>query len=664
VQHPYSETVIGYDADAELQASQQGQIPLSVRIGVTGHRDIRDPAGAERAVRDTFEWLSTALDLPGVSQASPVSLQVCTPLAAGADQIVARALINLKLVGTGLIIPVLSSETGDKDYQESIRKDDPAALHYYLDQRHNDGRGDNKDCRQQNRVIGIGPGDADEAGFRKLGEWVVDHCDVLLALWDGRPAEASSGVPPGTAAIVSYALNHPRDIPVVVVPTARLSHPEETAGNLPPAQLLLRGEDSNPYKGLWLWACRALGGAPIGLSLVLGGHRDVLGLDDQAERQAEFLREVHSWPLDATGASALRRNAIGVSVKHSRRSNAPEVLRRMQRKARENIGFRGILDSPMADGQVDQEVRDAAERIQGWGAVRYQRVNYLASRYQQTLWRLDKSVYVLAATSVLVAAVRTTWTTQGSAAAFILSCLDVVILAAISAVLVLDLRGRYRDRWASFRAMAEYLRTYMFLALIEARRQMPADDDPASLTSLGLNEFIGPAWFARSMDVIWQQRPPPKRWDPAHLPSLKYMFRTWILDQESYHHKKTKRHTEAHRSFLVAVTSLFFLTLLAALVHIFASGRQFDDTLSFIAIAVPGFAAAINSIGASREHHRHAIRSRAAAHRLSSHYLPAISGAADIPELRDQAHELVRYMLGEATEWYEVMAVHSVDVPT
>jgi len=114
---------------------------------------------------------------------------------------------------------------------------------------------------------------------------------------------------------------------------------------------------------------------------------------------------------------------------------------------------------------------------------------------------------------------------------------------------------------------------------------------------------------------------------------------------------------------LVAVTSLFFLTLLAALVHIFASGRQFDDMLSFIAIAVPGFAAAINSIGASREHHRHAIRSPAAAHRLSGHYLPTISRADDIPELRDQAHNLVRYMLGGATEWHEVMAVHSVDVP-
>jgi hypothetical protein len=136
------------------------------------------------------------------------------------------------------------------------------------------------------------------------------------------------------------------------------------------------------------------------------------------------------------------------------------------------------------------------------------------------------------------------------------------------------------------------------------------------------------------------------------------------LDQEGYHYRKARQHTGRHRQSLWAVTLLFLFTLVAACLHISSVARHFDDTLSFIAIAVPGFAAAINSIAASREHHRHSIRSRAAAHRLADHFLPAISDADDIRELHSHTHELVRYMLGEATEWYEVMAVHSVDVPT
>jgi hypothetical protein len=45
-------------------------------------------------------------------------------------------------------------------------------------------------------------------------------------------------------------------------------------------------------------------------------------------------------------------------------------------------------------------------------------------------------------------------------------------------------------------------------------------------------------------------------------------------------------------------------------------------------------------------------------------YLPAIVGADSLENLRKQADIMGTYILGESTDWYEVMAVHSVEIPT
>ena len=59
----------------------------------------------------------------------------------------------------------------------------------------------------------------DEA-YELGGTYVVDHSDVLIALWDGRPAEGRAG----TAEIVGYARR--QDIPVLVVPVRRVGAPD------------------------------------------------------------------------------------------------------------------------------------------------------------------------------------------------------------------------------------------------------------------------------------------------------------------------------------------------------------------------------------------------------------------------------------------------------
>jgi hypothetical protein len=655
----------GYDDKAEEDLRSTGGMPLCLRIGVTGHRGIRDPDQVQQQVADAVRWLADELHLAEVSQHSPIWLQVITPLAAGGDQIAAEAVRNLHVAGTTLVVPVPSD---DAAYVKSIRDDDQAAADKFESLRRE--RGTN--------VVKLSRATADDPGFRKVGQWVVDHCDVLVAMWDGKPppAATAAGAPPGTAGIVSYALSHPREIPVIVVPVARsteaarsteVARSTEAARSsdtpepdLPPRQLLARLEEANGFRSLWSRVRGTRGSEPKGLKprlAIPSGAQDGQVGSDQEEREASFQRSIRSWPLDAAGGRVLRRNAIGITVGHLKRFNA-----RQQEKTKN--AFSELVDDAL--GSDAGPVPAAARKIDDWATARYERADALAKHYQLVSRLLDYSIYALAAISVIVAAIRAIWTVPGSAAAVALSVVDVCILLAISVIVVGDLRGRLRDGWVCFRAMAEYLRTYMFFALVEPRRKTSPGEEHRSLTSLGLNEFVGPAWFDRCMQAIWRHRPDRQAsWTEGDLLALKGVLHGWIRDQEDYHRRSAENHAKLHQQFLIWVASLFIITVLVAFAHIFVPPtKQLDNALNFVAIGVPGVAAAINSIGAARDHHRHSVRSRAVMHLLSYQYLPAIMGADSLENLRKQADIMGTYILAESTDWYEVMAVHSVDIPT
>jgi hypothetical protein len=642
-------------------------MPLCLRIGVTGHRGIHDPCQVRQQVTRAVQWLADELDLAKVSQHSPIWLQVVTPLAAGGDQIAADAVRDLHVAGTTLVVPVPAEEDA---YLASIRVDDEHAAEEFKRLRSEHGT----------RVVKLARATANDPGFRKVGQWVVDHCDVLVAMWDGQPPPpaTAAGAPPGTAGVVSYALSHPREIPVIVVPVARSSKSGTPEPDLPPHQLLLRLEDKNVFRSFW-WQIRGMRGSePKGLSPRLAIPPDVFArpaqhsqaqhsqaphsqarhsqAQDQEEREASFQRSIRSWPLGANGGRVLRRNPLGITVRHLRRFNA--------RQQKTNSAFSELINGAL--GTKASPVFAAARKIDDWASARFARADALAKQYQWFSRLVDYSIYGLAAVSVIVAAIRAIWTTPRSAPALALSIADIVILSTISVIVIGDLRGRLRDEWTCFRAMAEYLRTHMFFALVEPGRRSSTGEEPRSLTSLGLNEFVGPAWADHCMQAIWHHRPAQQKpWTEANLDDLKGVLRGWIQDQEGYHRHNTEKHARIHQRFLFGVASLFIITVLAAFVHIFVPhGKQIDNTLDFVAIGVPGIAAAINSIGAAREDHRHSVRSRAVMHRLSFMYLPAIMGADSLKNLREQADVMGNYILGESTDWYEVMAVHSVEIPT
>ncbi|WP_392754687.1 hypothetical protein [Streptomyces sp. LN590] len=149
------------------------------RIGVTGHRSIPEEAHAHvmagiRAVLCGFDG----------------SLEALSSLAVGADQIFADLALAC---GAELTVVIPSG-----DY-EACFADGPELARY----RSLKGRA----AREVRLDF---PHSTDEA-YYAAGAYIADHCDRLLAVWDGRPARGFGG----TGDIVTYARTLGRPVTVI-----------------------------------------------------------------------------------------------------------------------------------------------------------------------------------------------------------------------------------------------------------------------------------------------------------------------------------------------------------------------------------------------------------------------------------------------------------------
>jgi hypothetical protein len=150
-----------------------------MRIGVTGHQDIPPEAltYVERGVAGVLTRYTG--DLVGVSS-----------LAAGADQIFATAI--LQRGGTlHAIIPCKNYEATFSDPEGRARFSDLLSQASHAEILDHEG--------------------PSEDAFFDAGRHVVEKSDLLIAVWDGRPAQGFGG----TADIVRYAQEHGRAVEVV-----------------------------------------------------------------------------------------------------------------------------------------------------------------------------------------------------------------------------------------------------------------------------------------------------------------------------------------------------------------------------------------------------------------------------------------------------------------
>jgi hypothetical protein len=168
-------------ADPPWQALLAGRHGRQVvtALGVTGHQTI-PPTARELVVEAVRDILREA--------ESP--LCAVTSLAAGADQLVAAELLRTG----GRLHVIVPSRNYERTF---ITKDDLASFQSLLEAAH--------------IVTRLDYEEPSEEAFLAAGKSVVDNCEMLIAVWDGRPARGVGG----TADIVRYARETGKAVSIV-----------------------------------------------------------------------------------------------------------------------------------------------------------------------------------------------------------------------------------------------------------------------------------------------------------------------------------------------------------------------------------------------------------------------------------------------------------------
>ena len=136
-------------------------------VGVSGHRFLAD----EDKVKNGVD-----IALRKIKQAFPSRGLIChTSLAEGADRLVAKKILVLHGGQIWVALP-LTAEEYCMDFQSLQSQQDFHAL------------------LNQAVQVKIMPATATrELAYLATGKYVLDHCDVLLAIWDGRNALGQGG---------------------------------------------------------------------------------------------------------------------------------------------------------------------------------------------------------------------------------------------------------------------------------------------------------------------------------------------------------------------------------------------------------------------------------------------------------------------------------------
>jgi hypothetical protein len=315
---------------------------------------------------------------------APTLLRAVSSLADGADRLLAEAVLATE--GGSLEVP-LPFEVGDyrSDFStvESLNQFDSLLA--------------------RAAVVVVAPQQEmrDEA-YQRVGEYVVDRCDVLIAVWDGEGSRGRGG----TADVVAYALR--KRVPVLIVPTNGAEPAEDLGEGIPSLAFSGANADRLPWQP------------------GVDGMR-LLPIDATRATQRELAQYNHS----SFGRQKLRPENFEAEV------------------AKEGHSV-----------PVDDGLGHALRELEDWILAYFVRADRLAIVYQSWYYRLITVGFIAAAMAVLTVASVTLFAgrdDQGYAA------LELVFLALIIFVYFVGRRLELHNRWLSARFLAERLRSMVFL---------------------------------------------------------------------------------------------------------------------------------------------------------------------------------------------------------
>ncbi len=158
---------------------------LALVVGVTGHRAFAHAEKIELGVVEALRRVTRRF--------SDRPLTILSSLAEGADRLVAEQTLTQPSARLVVLLPLSSGEYA-KDFQTAESKAEFEGL-----------------LARADEVVELPPQPSRRDAYRAAGLYILDRCDVLIAVWDGKDGQGASG----TAEIVAEARR--RGLPIAWV---------------------------------------------------------------------------------------------------------------------------------------------------------------------------------------------------------------------------------------------------------------------------------------------------------------------------------------------------------------------------------------------------------------------------------------------------------------
>jgi hypothetical protein len=647
--------------------------PLPLVIGVTGHRDLReeDLPRLKTEVEAVFDQLEANFLNPqdslldrmrlgwirritrGASDKQPgaTPMIVLSSLAEGADQLVAEVAIKR---GLRVIAPLpLPEEEYRRDFElapvhrdalkkfNAVMKPQPAIQKLFVGYEEGSSAQNVRDFGEKRNLQ-----------YRRAGAFIARHCDVLIALWDGKDGTGTGG----TAEIVDFKL---RGIPLDV---SGSGHASLDAPEIGPVIHIVTPrapkDDTETEVAVKSW----------GASVIKNYEK----LDKRRNQRSVTREEKQQIKLEmgAIEPDYLRWKSFEAPVALSREFN------------REAIGLLASKTGPakvneslswLFDASTESERQDRAGAVTPRYYNLYAVADTLAQRWQRVFWRDWTQLFALGLFAFVcfeafshlepIAGNYHTNATRG--------LIDVMLLAGyiLAFIVIFGLyrharRRQHQERFLDYRALAEALRVAVFWKL--AGIQGAADAYPIKMprelawvkTCLLTQELYDAVDKTTGTSLNWT--------------GYDWIRRVWIEGQLSYFRKKRPVHfdeaevrIDLSKKILVAAFGLVCI-LLFLVVARWTERDNWEHNLSLFAIGVmPGVAAVLVGYAEklafdamARQYDRMAeVFGRA------SEILPRTLVEADANLVCDTLRELGAEAMRENAEWVSIYRQRPISLP-
>jgi hypothetical protein len=582
------------------------RIPFRARIGVTGHRHIGNLAEVEAAVAQALQEIHEAF---ATARYTDVVFTILSSLAVGSDRLVVRKALDGALSAElGAVLPVARASYeqdfhGVQEREEFRELFECASAQIELESHH------------------IPKGDLRDAAYDRAGHYIVEHSDVLIALWDGRDALGRGG----TGDIVKYAKQ--RGIWVLAVPAVGLRE------ELPLARTrIMRLADRRRKR-----------------TAIIGLHRI-----DRCNKLLSWPRRdrLLSWPRRDRLLSWPRRDRLLSWPRRDRLLSWPRRDRLLSWPRRADGKLRAERDRLAGMIASGASLQREGLGVLDWALARLAVADRRAVVNHRWQTLLAWSIHLLAALAVTAVAIQLVYQPHRPGWLVVEMLLVLCLLLAVLTARIV----RFRDRWSGYRSLAEAIRSGMFIALCGL------DDKPGATRAriLGASDE---AWFQRAFTQVWQSRPQVSlRRDEA--PGLRaFLIEGWIDDQIKYHQCTARRTRIVSNLCTLLMSAIALATITVALLHLsmLHSRSPSEGALKLAALALPAFGGAVAGLREYGQLRLHQERSERAATRLRT-LRGRMAGATTLASVRHLATEAQQIMVDETVDWYGVSEFQDLNI--